>query len=478
MLRKKIGKFGMGVLIQLLIALALLPGCLKKEELVYSRTNETLGVLGAYSADRTSFRSDFMTLAPGVYQVRVYSDVQENQKMSVELCYETGPYRAVKTNSVTVFPNDGCIDFKAYVSYEIPDAYLQFSFEYMDISGVLQVDVWRTNAGSRMLLFAVLCGFAILDGMLIFRKRILEGSVTREQQIVFWTLTAGVLLAYFPFMTDYVQNAGNGMESYLNRLGWQDDPLFYIPATFVKIGFSLMTAYKAFALLVSAVTAWGAYYSFKKCVENEYAALFGSMVYLLTPYRLFSLYGRANLGEFVSMMFLPLIAGGVYCLCAKKKTVLSLLGGLVLLLAGMTVILQRRTTQIENSYADAYDICNMQAIIMFAILLLYALWRMKAHKGSKICSLLMGFLLLAMLASVFSLKFMPLTTVCMAMAVMSFFAEVRKFGGNLIKIGLGIVGVMVIVTSIFYTNEVAIRQAPLYIYTKETVQIEQTVNVK
>lgn len=239
-----------------------------------------------------------------------------------------------------------------------------------------------------------------------------------------------------------------------------------------------MTAYKAFALLVSAVTAWGAYYSFKKCVENEYAALFGSMVYLLTPYRLFSLYGRANLGEFVSMMFLPLIAGGVYCLCAKKKTVLSLLGGLVLLLAGMTVILQRRTTQIENSYADAYDICNMQAIIMFAILLLYALWRMKAHNGSKICSLLMEFLLLAMLASVFSLKFMPLTTVCMAMAVMSFFAEVRKFGGNLIKIGLGIVGVMVIVTSIFYTNEVAIRQAPLYIYTKETVQIEQTVNVK
>lgn len=478
MLKKSFGKWGIAILIQLLIVLALLPGCLKKEELVYSRTDETLEPLGAYSPDRMSFRSDFMRLTPGVYQVRVYSDVRENQRMSVELCYETGPYRAVKTNSVTVFPNDEYIDFKAYVSYEIPDAYLQFAFEYMDISGVQQVDVWKTNAGARVLLFSVFCGFLLLDGMLIFRKRILEGRVTGQQQLVFWTLTAGVLLAYFPFMTDYVQNAGKGMEGYLSRLGCQSDPLLYIPAVFMKIGFSLMTAYKAYALLVTAATAWSAYYSFRKCVENEYAALFGSVVYLLAPYRLFSLYDRANLGEFVSMMFLPLIGGGLYCLCTKKKTVLLLLGGLALLLVGMTVTLQRRTTQIENFYADVYDICNIQGMIMLAILLLYALWRVKAHKGSKICSLLMGFLLLAMLVSVFSLQFMPLTTICMAMAAMSFFAEVRKIGGDLIKIGLGIVGVMVIVASTFYTNEVAIRQAPLYIYVKEAVQMEQTATIK
>lgn len=376
----------MVVLIQLLIALALLPGCLKKEELVYSRTNETLGVLGAYSADRTSFRSDFMKLAPGVYQVRVYSDVQENQKMSVELCYETGPYRAVKTNSVTVFPNDGYIDFKAYVSYEIPNAYLQFAFEYMDISGVLQVDVWRTNAGSRLLLFAVLCGFAILDGMLIFRKRILEGSVTREQQIVFWVMAGIVLLSYFPYLTDYYFYVGD-LGVHLSRIAHLKDSLLaggqfpvriqstwmfdhgyaislfygdlflYLPAFLMIIGFSLMSAYKIFIFLVMVCSAYIAYRCFKRCVGNVWVALYGSSFYMLASYRLLNLYIRGALGEFLAMTFLPLVGCGVYLLYTQNVNDKAYKRHKWYLILGMSGILQCHNISSEMVVGFIFLVC-------------------------------------------------------------------------------------------------------------------------
>ncbi len=376
MLKKRIGKWEILILVQLLIVLALLPGCLKKEELVYSRTDETLGVLGAYSPDRTSFKSDFMSLTPGVYQIRVYSDVRENQKMSVELCYETGPYRAVKTNSVTVFPNDGYIDFKAYVSYEVPDAYLQFAFEYMDISGVLQTDVWKTNAGGRILLFSVFCGFVLLDCMLVFRKRILEGRVTKNQQLVFWVMAGVVLLSYFPYLTDYYSYVGD-LGVHLSRIAHLKDSLLaggqfpvriqstwmfdhgyaislfygdlflYIPAFLMIIGFSLMSAYKIFIFLVMVCSAYIAYRCFKRCVGNEWVALYGSSFYMLASYRLLNLYIRGALGEFLAMSFLPLVGCGIYLLYAEDVNDRAYKKNKWYLILGMSGILQCHNISLE-----------------------------------------------------------------------------------------------------------------------------------
>lgn len=376
MLKKSFGKWGIAILIQLLIVLALLPGCLKKEELVYSRTDETLEPLGAYSPDRTSFRSDFMRLTPGVYQVRVYSDVRENQRMSVELCYETGPYRAVKTNSVTVFPNDEYIDFKAYVSYEIPDAYLQFAFDYMDISGVQQVDVWKTNAGARVLLFSVFCGFLLLDGMLIFRKRILEGRVTGQQQLAFWVMAGVVLLSYFPYLTDYYSYVGD-LGVHLSRIAHLKDSLLaggqfpvriqstwmfghgyaislfygdlflYIPAFLMIIGFSLMSAYKIFIFLVMVCSAYIAYRCFKRCVGNIPVALYGSSFYMLASYRLLNLYIRGALGEFLAMTFLPLVGCGMYLLYTEDVNGKTYKRNKWYLILGMSGILQCHNISLE-----------------------------------------------------------------------------------------------------------------------------------
>lgn len=611
MLREKCNKYVILFAIQILIVLALIPGCFRKEQLVYSHTNEDLNVLGVYTEDRAFMKGDYMTLSPGVYQVRIWSDVSENQRMSVELSYESGSFRAIRTNAVTVFPGDEYIDFEAYVSDELSTVYLQFEFTNMDASGVNRVDVWRTSMGNRIMLFVVTIGFLVLDGMLLFRKRILEGKVSKEQQVVFWVLAAGVLLAYFPFLTDYTFLGGD-TAFHLSRIAYLKDSLLYggqfpvrvqstwlfdhgypvslfygdlflyVPAFFMIVGFSLMSAYKMFVFLIMVSTALIAYFSFKKCVNDRYAALFGSMIYILAPYRLLNLYGRGALGEFLAMTFLPLICCGMYLLYAESPSsgnykvykwyiVLGMSGVVqchllslemvTVMIAMVCVLLCRKTFQKQtflqlletvgltvliNAWflvplfsmliSDVYNVSNLGAesiesrglilgeLFQFLprrdsiplgkwghvpaqigvgpvmLLVVYIIWHIKKRKRNVECNIFVGLTMLTIFLCTdmipwdnikempvmgymvstlqFPWRFMSMASVFVAMFASLFYLYVNKKGGLLVKTALGIAGVAVVVTAVFYVNSVALEESAIFIYEEENIGTAKVVSAE
>lgn len=343
MLQKKCNGYMALLIAELLLIILLLPGSFSEEKRMMLLDRESIVAQMTVGEDSSQFQSERMKLAPGVYRIEIKSQLAKGQQMLVEMKCDSSSFKALHGNSVTIFSGDNYEDFNIYVADKIPTAYVQCLFMGTDGNAVEQLSVYKTNLGNKMLLFIAVLGCVILDFFVVFRKRILEGKVTGKQQIVFWTLAIGVLLAYFPYLTDYFF-FGYDTTFHLSRIAHLSDSLqqgalfpvrmqgawlcehgypvsmfygdlfLYFPAVLMLIGFSIMTSYKAFVFVALVATALVAYYSFKKCVKDEYAALFGSMVYLLVPYRLFNVYGRGALGEFLAMIFLPLICCGMYLL--------------------------------------------------------------------------------------------------------------------------------------------------------------------
>lgn len=337
------------LIVELLFLLMLLPGCFQEEKRMLLLGREDIAEQAADTTDYLQFTSESMELTPGVYRIEVKAQLGEGQSILVETLCEDSYFRALRGNAVTIYPGEACEDFNVYVVDKIPAAYLQFLFEGTDINALEQITVSKTNFGNRMLLFLATVLFLVLDFFVILRQQILEGKVTRRQQIVFWTLAAGVLLAYFPYLTDYF-SIGTDTAFHMERITHLKETLrqggtfpvrvqstwlcdhgyatsmfygelfLYIPACIMLLGFSVMNAYKILVFLMTCATAAVAYFSFKKCVKDEYAALFGSMVYLLAPFRIYNVYNRGGVGECLAMIFLPLICCGMYLLYTEDVT--------------------------------------------------------------------------------------------------------------------------------------------------------------
>lgn len=343
MLRKKCDRYTILLIVELLVILILLPGCFCRETLIDFYSGEDMQASAVQVDDHIEVYGSQMILTPGVYQVRMQTELSEGQSMTVEVKCDNTYFKSLRTNVIPVFSGNDYVEFEVYVLDEVPAAYVQCNFGNADTSALVQLSVYRTAMGNRIVLFIALLVFGILDFLIVFRKRILEGKVSKKQQVVFWTLTVGVIVAYFPYLTDYFFIGADSLFhwsriAYLKNTLLQGavfpvrmqstwlydhgyaaslfygDLFLYIPAVLQIIGFSIMAAYKMFVFLILAAGAWIAYFSFQKCVKDEYAALFGSMIYLLIPYHMLNIYNRGALGECLSMVFLPLICCGMYLL--------------------------------------------------------------------------------------------------------------------------------------------------------------------
>ena len=176
----------------------------------------------------------------------------------------------------------------------------------------------------------------------------------------------GLLGGSFPVRMDGFMLKGQGYA----------DPVFYpslflyIPAFFRLIGLPVLRAYKLFVGIWNLFTCILAYYSFKKIVKSDKAALTGMILYVLSPYRILCLYGRGALGEALAMTFFPLVAAGLYLLLTKETMFSSVKDafwkdfpskGTLLLALGLTGILQSHILS-----------CEMIGIFMILTLLICA----------------------------------------------------------------------------------------------------------
>lgn len=119
------------------------------------------------------------------------------------------------------------------------------------------------------------------------------------------------------------ENIGSGQfgnyiyPNYLDGYGY-GNPLFYpdvflyIPAFLAYLGMNIITAYKLLLFMISLGAVTTMFYAVKKITKDKNAALFSSIVYGFSSYRLVDLFTRAALGESLSFVFAPLIIYGIY----------------------------------------------------------------------------------------------------------------------------------------------------------------------
>ncbi len=368
-MKKKPDNFKILVLVEFFSLTILFMGCFGEENLVGSFWGEDAFQLTAQTEADAEYESNRIELMPGVYCLKAQIDLASGQSVSIDVRAEQASYKALRNNAVTVLERNDGARFLVYVLDRIPKAYVHCTFTGADIDSLMRIDLYKTKLGSRMLLFLSTAVFFMLDFMLAFRRGVIEKKISGRQQIVFWTLTAGVLILFFPYLTDYI-TFGDDTIFYLERIAFLKDALqregvfsiciqstwayghgyaaslfcgglfLYIPACLMLLGFSAMNAFKMFLLMVLTATAVIAYLCFKKCVKDEYAALFGSMIYLLMPYHLFNIYNRWAVGEYLAMTFFPMVCCGMYLLYTRDETSGEYRKYKCLIIWGMSAVLQ------------------------------------------------------------------------------------------------------------------------------------------
>ncbi|MBQ7955108.1 MAG: hypothetical protein IJ282_05110 [Lachnospiraceae bacterium] len=387
-----IKKYKILFLLQLICILLCLPKCFAQEELVYFQDGGNM----SYGQEGMPYKSELISLNPGVYQFRVRADISKDASLYLNVCSEQGSFRGLRCNGANMFAGQEYLDFEVYVLQKDDRVYLQCDFNKTDYSALQSMELYRVNLGARMLLFVLLLFFAAVDFLVIYRENILQGKVKGGAQKVFWILAASVLLSYLPYTTDYMNIGADScfhllrieglketllqggqfpvrVESYwLYDHGYANstfygDLFLLIPALLRIIGFSLMTSYKMFVFAVMVATAWIAYYSFKRCTGSANAALFGAVIYTLAPYRIYNVYNRGAVGEYLGMIFIPLVLCGLYGLYKDAPDSEGYKKHKIPLIVGFSCLLQSHLLT-----------CEM--MVVFTAVICLAFWRKTFQK--------------------------------------------------------------------------------------------------
>ena len=81
----------------------------------------------------------------------------------------------------------------------------------------------------------------------------------------------------------------------------------YIPAILCMIGVPLSVSYNFFLIMVNAATIIIAFYSYKQITKSAFVGVMAALMYTLSTYRMLDLYTRGSMGEFLALIFCPLV---------------------------------------------------------------------------------------------------------------------------------------------------------------------------
>ena len=112
------------------------------------------------------------------------------------------------------------------------------------------------------------------------------------------------------------------------------DIFLYIPALLCVIGIPVTVSYNIFLILINVITLYIAVYSFSRISSSKTIGIMAAVLYESSIYRLVDLYTRGSMGEYLALMFIPLIFLGLTFVIQGKKDKWYILG------LGFTGVLQ------------------------------------------------------------------------------------------------------------------------------------------
>lgn len=180
-------------------------------------------------------------------------------------------------------------------------------------------------------------------------------------------LCAVVLVVSLPLMTNYCIDGVN-VSFYLRQLERGCEDIFLLaPSLLVKAGLPTEFVYKSLLFVLNIATAAIAYFCFRGIFQDEVTGLIGSMLYTWAPYRLNDLYCRADLGEAISLCFLPMLCYGLYRVFQEETDSDEYKSLWMVLAFGYTVLMQ--------SY-----LLSFLTAAGFTLLLCIVMWRRTVRK--------------------------------------------------------------------------------------------------
>ncbi len=361
-------RFFRGLLIlELALLGAGLLGLLQKSELKAEWQEERLYAPGEESRQTTGS----VSLPAGVYDLRIQYETTENGRNTVGVRAEGETFYGLLSNDIPLYTG---IHERSGLFYLTRHTDRLQAAVYYCGEGDLQIrgiQVYSTNCAARIYLFALILLSVGADLLVLFYLDTegVFGEMGTKAAFLGIPLTA--LAASLPLLTDYliigadlifhllrieglagsirqgvfparVESMWLYGHGYANSI-FYGDTFLYLPALIRLLGLPVAAAYKIYVAAVNLATALAAYYSFRGCAglavgvgggqgvngqriseqgsafaglaAGDYSrivGLAGSVLYTLSPYRIYNIYNRAAVGEYTAMIFLPLLCYGFY----------------------------------------------------------------------------------------------------------------------------------------------------------------------
>lgn len=382
-------KYKVLAVIAVLTLLPLLFFSLREEKTAQIFFGEDMSASAEANDVGAEYISEPFRLTPGIYHLQAKMLPSDEGSIFTDLTTENSAYHALLFNGFYIWAAQETATVDVYVLAPINDLQLHCTFANMEVTDLDSIS-FLYAASTYRVLFTILAACYLLLALLFwFRDGCISGKISRSAQIVTWSLIGLSILAYFPYLHDYF-NLGADTAYHVTRIRGLADAiasgqqfpirlseyymfdhgyatsLFYadffllFPALLKLIGFPIITSYKIFLVAVCFGTALITYFSFYHCVRRPYVALFGTTVYMTATYRIFNVFERGAVGEFLAMMCFPLIMCGMYRLYTDDIKDKSYRKNKWFLIWGLSGVIQSHVLS-----------CEMSAIFILLVCLIY-----------------------------------------------------------------------------------------------------------
>lgn len=316
-----------------------------------------------------------VNLSRGTYQVVIEYEAEESGQTYSASSVNPGYWVVMGKQDVSINPKENIESFTIWAEREIKGYRIEVNYNGSGYLLIKNVQIVQTNAnfGMHILIGAFLL-LVINIGYVAGTRKWLK-KVSQKHKNIVAAICLITFIASVPLLSSYLYS-GHDLPFHLLRIeGIKDalrvgqfpvriqpnwfqgygyassifygDLFLYIPAIIRLFGFPLQTAYKIYVALINLLSCILGYYCFKNILRNEYAALVGSMLYVLSPYRLGNIYIRGAVGEYTAMAFFPLVVAGLYLILAERITDDNIRKGRLFLILGFSGILQSHMISCE-----------------------------------------------------------------------------------------------------------------------------------
>ena len=256
------------------------------------------------------FEENEVTLTPGVYRVDVFLKDEVLGDSGIQIVAKEEGYKRLLSNMVPLYQNDNYIEFNVWA--------LRKSIVHPKVASgdenynpILYLNIVKTCKGYSALMFLLIHLYFVIDALIILRIKITDKKISSKKQTVFWIMLSSLLLSYFPLLSGYCYLGSEGR-------------FIFFPVFLLKAGLPFYAVYKIYVFLLLLGSLLTSYYCMRVCFKDEAVSMIISIIYLLFPYHLYSIYEKGAMEEGLIYVLIPFVLMPVILIIKKlfiKKSV-------------------------------------------------------------------------------------------------------------------------------------------------------------